>query len=208
MDRFYVTPFCRILFQKGSSKELSVKTSPATASSSGFLIIETNYRIYAMTDSTLYISILSLFITLKHHFPGMVTGTLSRESLHGAFEKGLTAAQILSFFRSVAHPSQIKTALENDWHTPVPPTIEDQLHLWEQERFRLVATPAFLYTGFNTALEYEQFSSKAKSLNVLLACSHPLHSDGLKSNIALLQRKLLVISEEGHKRLRQHSSMP
>ncbi|KGG52924.1 transcription factor Tfb2 family protein [Mitosporidium daphniae] len=207
VDRFYITPFCRLLFDKESCPEHEPRpfgdNFHSPSASGGFLIIETNYRVYAMTNSSLHISILSLFVTLKNHFPGMATGVLSRESLQSAFERGLTSTQILSFFRSVAHPSQIKVAIENNWPTPVPPTIEDQLNLWEQERYRLVATPAVLYTGFNTSLEYEQFVSKAESLNSLLACSYPLDKDTPKSNFASLQRKLMVISEEGHQKLRQ-----
>lgn len=158
-----------------------------------------------MTNSTLHISILSLFINLKNYFPGMVTGTLSRESVQKAFEKGLSASQILSFFRAMAHRSQIKTAIENKWPTSIPPTIEDQLYLWEQEQFRLLASSAVLYTEFSNTLEYEQFVTKADLHKCLLACSHPIGYKP-KSQLASIQRKLLVVSEEGHSVFRKDFS--
>ena len=60
----------------------------------GFIIVETNYRIYAYTDSTLQISILSLFINMQTRFANMVVGLLTRDSVREALGRGITADQV------------------------------------------------------------------------------------------------------------------
>jgi transcription initiation factor TFIIH subunit 4 len=50
----------------------------------GYIIVETNYRIYAYTSSPLNISILSLFANLKTRFPNMLTATLTKSSIQQA----------------------------------------------------------------------------------------------------------------------------
>ena len=61
----------------------------------GFILIETNYRVYAYTDSPLQIAILSLFVSMKARFPNMVVGMITRESIRQAFVNGITADQVL-----------------------------------------------------------------------------------------------------------------
>jgi Transcription factor Tfb2 len=60
----------------------------------GFIIVETNYRIYAYTSSTLQISILSLFINMQTRFANMVVGILNRDSVREALARGITADQV------------------------------------------------------------------------------------------------------------------
>ncbi|CAG2177269.1 unnamed protein product [Oppiella nova] len=49
---------------------------------SGFIIVETNYRVYAYTDSTIQIALLAIFTEMQYRFPKFVLGVITRESLH------------------------------------------------------------------------------------------------------------------------------
>lgn len=60
----------------------------------GFIMIETNYRIYAYTCSPLQISILNLFVSLQTRFANMVTGLITRDSVREALVRGITADQV------------------------------------------------------------------------------------------------------------------
>ncbi|EIW83705.1 transcription factor Tfb2 [Coniophora puteana RWD-64-598 SS2] len=60
----------------------------------GFIVLETNYRVYAYTDNPLQIAVLNLFITLKYRFPNLVVGMLTRESVRRALGNGISAEQI------------------------------------------------------------------------------------------------------------------
>jgi transcription initiation factor TFIIH subunit 4 len=69
----------------------------------GSVIIETNYRIYAYTQSTLQIAVLALFTKLNMRFPDMVAGRVSRASIRQAINFGITAEQIISYLSAHAH---------------------------------------------------------------------------------------------------------
>ncbi|KAK6196253.1 general transcription factor IIH subunit 4 [Patella vulgata] len=128
----------------------------------GFIIVETNYRIYAYTDSPLKIALLAIFCDMLYRFPTMTVCNLSRTSVREALIRGITAEQILNFLRSHAHPKMLATA-------PVlPPTITDQVRLWELERDRLKFDDGVLYSQFNSQSDYELLSDYAKDLGVLV----------------------------------------
>ena len=89
----------------------------ASAQAQGFIILETNYRIYAYTgmlltdpihythsltkmgllnsiENPLQTAVLNLFATLKYRFPNLVVGSLTRESVRKALTNGITADQV------------------------------------------------------------------------------------------------------------------
>mmetsp|Transcript_11697 Transcript_11697/g.19750 ORF Transcript_11697/g.19750 Transcript_11697/m.19750 type:complete len:107 (+) Transcript_11697:1155-1475(+) len=70
-----------------------------------FIIVETNFRIYAYTQSKLYKEILKLFIVPKIEFPDMLYGELTKDKLEWAFRQRISARQIMGFLESHSHPS-------------------------------------------------------------------------------------------------------
>ena len=76
---------------------------------SGFILVETNYKVYAYTSSTLQIATLALFVTLQTRFANMVVGSISRDSIREALSKGISADQIISYLQSHAHPEMRKS---------------------------------------------------------------------------------------------------
>jgi transcription initiation factor TFIIH subunit 4 len=69
----------------------------------GYIIVETNYRIYAYTDSKLQISLLALFTELLYRFPNVTVGVITRDSIRQALRGGITARQIISYLEQHAH---------------------------------------------------------------------------------------------------------
>lgn len=94
---FCPTNLCRFLSFAGEAPVSLMK-------SEGFIIVETNYKIYAYTNSPLHLSILSLFIKIKTRFPNMIYGTLKQDSVQDAFKKGITASQLIKFITTHCHP--------------------------------------------------------------------------------------------------------
>lgn len=156
----------------------SISGPTGTASSkagSGFIIIETNYRLYAYTSSPLQISLIALFTTLKYRFPNLVTGKITRQSIRRAIEMGITADQIVSYLTTHAHPVMRKhnitrTASQAMGIPPsiLPPTVVDQIRLWQLERDRVKATPGFLFKDFVSLTEYEGPCRYAEEIGVLV----------------------------------------
>lgn len=80
------------------------ESKDSSESQTGEIIIETNFKLYAYTNSPLEIAILNLFVTLKTRFSNMVIGQLTRESIRNALYNGITAEQIIRFLETHAHP--------------------------------------------------------------------------------------------------------
>ncbi|MGH0175322.1 UNVERIFIED_CONTAM: hypothetical protein FKN15_070256 [Acipenser sinensis] len=155
-----------------------VSGTSVDAHNQGFVIVETNYRIYAYTESELQIALVALFSELLYRFPNLIVAQVTRESVQQAIANGITAEQIIHFLRTRAHPVMLK-------QTPVlPPTITDQIALWELERDRLQFSEGVLYNQFLSQVDFEVLRNHAKDLGVLI-WEKP-------------QNRVMVVTQAGH----------
>ncbi|PAV16108.1 transcription factor Tfb2 [Pyrrhoderma noxium] len=155
--RFYPTRLATTL----TSSLPPLPSSDGTGGSSqaqGFIILETNYRVYAYTDNPLQTAVLNLFVTLKYRFPNLVVGSVTRESVKKALSNGITADQIIKYLTTHAHPQMRKN------NPLIPVTVQDQIRLWELEKNRLKSQEGFLYTSFASQADYEYVLKYAKQL--------------------------------------------
>lgn len=136
-------------------------SSSSNSANKGFIIIETNYRLYAYTDSLIQIAIISLFCKLQHRFPNLISGKLTKESVHKAVSQGITSQQIISYLTTYAHPQMQKNK------TFIPPTVMDQIRLWEYEGERVETENGYLMREFSTQAEYNDVKKYADSCGVL-----------------------------------------
>lgn len=150
----------------------------------GYLIVETNYRVYAYTESQLQVALLSLFTDIKSRFPQFTVGTLSRESVQQALACGISASQIIDFLRTRAHPQMLTKS------PVIPPTIADQVKLWEMERDRLRYSEGVLYNQFLSQNDFEMLRKYAEEQKVLLWGNS--------------QKRLMVVSKSGHDDVRKY----
>lgn len=128
----------------------------------GFIILETNYHLYAYTDNPLQTAVLNLFVFVKSRFPNLVVGSITRESVRKALVNGITADQIISYLTTYAHPQMRKNK------PLLPVTVQDQIRLWELERNRIKTQEGFLYTAFASQADYEYVLNYARQLDVVL----------------------------------------
>lgn len=146
----------------------------------GALIVETNFKLYSYSNSPLQIAILSLFVHLKSRFSNMVTGQLTRESIRQALLNGITADQIIAYLESHAHPQMRRIAEERlerrlevdpnckDPLQVLPPTVVDQIKLWQLELDRIISFEGSLYSDFENHQEFTLLSSYAQDIGVLI----------------------------------------
>ena len=140
----------------------------AASGSKGFIIIETNYRLYAYTSSPLQIAVLSLFTKLSTRYPNMVSGRITRDSIRQAISHGITSDQIISYLSTHAHPQLLKASTAQGGGPVLPPTVVDQIRLWQIENERMKATPGFLFRDFEGQKEYEGCVRYADEIGVLI----------------------------------------
>ncbi|KAF2200924.1 RNA polymerase II transcription factor B subunit 2 [Delitschia confertaspora ATCC 74209] len=132
------------------------------SSGKGYIIVETNYRLYAYTSSHLQIAVLNLFVKLTSRFPNLVAGKLTKESVRRANGLGISASQIIDYLATHAHPQMQK-------NNPVlPPTVMDQIRLWEYEGERIQTTDGYLMKDFRDEIEYNEIRAYTESLGILV----------------------------------------
>ncbi|PWN50800.1 transcription factor Tfb2 [Violaceomyces palustris] len=185
--RFYPTRLATTLTSNASP----LLTTTTTTSSSGgteqeeergYVILETNYRLYAYTSSPLRVAVLNLFVSLKARFPNLVIGSITRESVKSALSNGISAEQIITYLTHHAHPQMQR----NDPLLPV--TVSDQIRLWEREKNRVLQESGSLFTEFSSQADYQQVLTYSQQLRVLR-----WNDD---------QRRMIFVTEQGNEPVR------
>jgi len=107
-----------------------------------FIIVETNFKCYCYTESSLHVEMIKLFAEPECILPNLLVAVITRSSIREAFKMGITADQIIHFLVENAHP------LCENRHRPVPDNITDQILLWEGERNRVTSGVGLLFDKF------------------------------------------------------------
>ncbi|KAH6559660.1 hypothetical protein KP509_1Z002000 [Ceratopteris richardii] len=141
---------------------ISLSEASSRYQSEGFIVVETNFRLYAYTSSKLQIQILRLFARIEYLLPNLTVGTLNRESVQNAFASGISAEQIITFLQQNAHPHVAKR------QPSVPETVCDQIRLWETDSKRVKFVPACYYDDFPSKEIFEKVCMFARDRNGLL----------------------------------------
>nr|CAG4643886.1 EOG090X04KD [Lepidurus arcticus] len=149
-----------------------------TADSTGYIVVETNYRVYAYTDSNLQIALLGLFCELLYRFPNLTVGVITRETIRQALRSGISADQIITFLKQHAHPEAQRMP------PALPPTISDQIRLWELERDRFSFKEGVMYNQFLSQVDFELLRNYAQDIGVLV-WETPM-------------KRTMVVTREGH----------
>ncbi len=181
---FYPTRLATTLTSDSNAQNTSALSSqthstPSSSSSPGFIIIETNFRIYAYTSSPLQTSLLALFTNLRSRHPNLITAKMTKLSVQRAVQAGITAEQIIAYLTSHAHPqmrrhAQAAAAAASDpakaaqASSVIPATVLDQIHLWQIEKDRMTTTLGYLMKDFGTQAEYERYWQFADQIGVLV----------------------------------------
>jgi transcription initiation factor TFIIH subunit 4 len=148
----------------------------ARQSKEEFIIMETNYKIYAYTQSDYRKSIIHLFCDVTLELPNLVRGVMTEESVNRAYEKGITSSQIIHFLGS----SVI------DGHLPL--TVSNQIRIWESKRNRIEMAPGYLYSNFLNLSDFQVV------LQYCIENGFLVESD--------LDRRVIVVREEAHEYVR------
>ncbi|KAG0597222.1 hypothetical protein M758_UG322000 [Ceratodon purpureus] len=95
-----------VQLQKGNSESWYIPTKLASnlsaslsessdwQSSEGFVVVETNFKVYAYTSSKLQTEILRCFARLEYQMPNLVVGALTKESVNTALASGISAEHV------------------------------------------------------------------------------------------------------------------
>ncbi|ETS59826.1 hypothetical protein PaG_06127 [Moesziomyces aphidis] len=163
--RFYPTRLATTLTSSAAAPLLS--TNGSEPEERGYIILETNYRLYAYTSNPLRVAVLSLFVTIKARFPNLLVGSITRDSVKSALANGITAEQIITYLTHHAHLQMHR----NDPLLPV--TVSDQIRLWEREKNRVQQNLGSLFTDFTSQSDFAEVRNYASQLGVLVWHDEP-----------------------------------
>ncbi|KAM7264109.1 hypothetical protein ACFE04_001792 [Oxalis oulophora] len=135
---------------------LSVSLTDSSPRKEGFVVVETNFRLYAYSTSRLHAEILRLFSRIEYQLPNLTVAALTKESLYTAFDSGISSEQIVSFLQQNAHPRVAEKI------PSVPENVTDQIRLWESDLNRVAMTPAHYYSDFPSKDVFESASDFAR----------------------------------------------
>lgn len=141
---------------------LSISLSDASSRKQGYVVVETNFRLYAYTVSKLHCEILRLFARIEYQLPNLIVGAITKENLYKAFQNGISADQIICFLQQNAHPRVAEKV------PSVPENVTDQIRLWESDLNRVEMTPSHLYDEFPSRDAFEAACDFAREYGSLL----------------------------------------
>lgn len=161
-----------------------------------FIVIETNYKLYAYTNNPLHASLLSLFCYIRGTFPNLIYAILSGDKVKESIAKGITADQILDYLdnhikfkNEKTDDSTVISGAESTRNSStIPPTVRDQIKLWELEKFRLKWQDVVCYSDFNTASQFQSAITYAESIDALILVNQ--------------QKKLLIVQSQCHEQMK------
>ena len=174
-SQYFPTPLAANLGQLGSLRLRSISLSDSFESvlesrgsgEAAGIMVETNYRIYCYTTSPLQIAVLALFAEVKERMPNMVAAKLTKRSIQRAVDFGITAEQVIRYLATHAHEQMKKEALAAN-RAVLPPTVTDQIRLWQLDRERLKHEDGFLFKDFADKDEYVKCAQYAEETGILL----------------------------------------
>ena len=150
-----------------SAKPSSGAALTSQAAVGGFVVVETNFRMYAYTKSPLWGHVLSLFARIEYALPNLLVCALTRESIHKALNAGISASEVQAFLERNAHARMLQRQSEHGGPV-MPETVVHQLQLWARERHRLQMHRARVYEGFLSAAEFAAAEAYARDSGVHL----------------------------------------
>jgi hypothetical protein len=69
-----------------------------------YIIVETNFKIYAYTTAPLQLKILGLFVRFDTKLPNMIAGVITKKSVGRALKARIKAMEIIQYLEEAAHP--------------------------------------------------------------------------------------------------------
>ncbi|KAJ1506695.1 RNA polymerase II transcription factor B 52 kDa subunit [Coelomomyces lativittatus] len=153
----------------------------------GAILVETNFRVYAYTHSDLQIAILALFVHITTRFPNFVIGVMTQTMVQQAYRKGISSQQLIQYLKEHAH-----SQMRHQKHV-LPPTVIDQLLLWELELQRLHFSPAKLIVEFPKQEEFDNLKLFATNIDALI------WADEKSWKLVVKEEKYQIIVEHGRK---------
>jgi transcription initiation factor TFIIH subunit 4 len=104
-----------------------------------YLIIESNFKIFAYTENNFEKSILEFLCDIEYFFPSFIVGNITRNSIRRALKKGATAQSILRFLSLHSNELMDYKSTYKGVDFNIPDNIVQQIVIWEEEKNAIIS---------------------------------------------------------------------
>jgi transcription initiation factor TFIIH subunit 4 len=126
----------------------------------GWILIDTNFKVTAYTDSDLHVALLKKFALITYQMPGFTSAYISPDSFRNALDHGTSLNDILNF---------LKTNLSSLGDGTIPSNVEHQFYVWQKQRDRIQVTPNCILRNFQVPDQAEHAVQIARSMMGFIA---------------------------------------
>jgi len=154
-----------ILSQISSGKSMTEFMS----SEQNYIVVESNMRLYAYSNSFLKLALISLFTKVENQFPNMISGHLTKESIQAAIRVGVEASEIIQFLENHIHPVIMTNGVKkkNDILRFLPSNVAEQILIWEAEDQNFTYENVAIYNDFEEG-QFEALKEYCETNNYLV----------------------------------------
>ena len=172
------------------SPATSLGSSSASSASSGYLIVETTFKVYAYTTSAFQVSLLGLFLRFDYQLPDMLVATLTKDSARRAYINNISASELIGYMEQYAHPCMRAGVGGPGGVSLLPENVVDALRLWEAERNRMEISEdeVCLLSEFDSAAEYGSILEELRKHDCVV-----YYNDGPKKTIVCTEQGVDVV---------------
>lgn len=166
--------YCRKVFCVNSSfKNMFVE---ANLAEDRFLYIESNFKIYAYTESKFDICILDMFCLPVAVLPDMIAYRLTEDSVSMALAKKITAKQIVHYLKAKCRECSTN--------------VLEMIEIWESRKKRILKQSGILLHNFMSLVDFNRIVTFAKNHKYLIE-----HFDN---------KRMIVVKEEGIDEIKEY----
>ena len=131
-----------------------------------FLVIETNFKIYAYTKNSLDIKIFKFLFEVEYIFDGFIQGYISRECLRKLFKMGIQSHEILNYLSNHSSDKCNDYCNIKGVKYKIPENVAHQIVIWEEEKNSLIYWNCSYYYGFANVNEFNKYLKRMKADNI------------------------------------------
>ena len=104
-----------------------------------YLIIESNFKIYAYTDNNFEKSILEFLCDIEYIFPAFIVGNITRNSIRRCLKKGAISGSILRFLSIHSNSLMDYKTKYGEVEYNIPENVVQQIVIWEEEKNAVIS---------------------------------------------------------------------
>ena len=162
--KYFCTPLIKSIFE---DINLISPLSEIENNNGNFLIVETDFNVYAYTKNNLDIQIFELLFEEKYKFDGFIVGTITRDKIRNILKRDIKIFTILEYLSTHSHPNSNYECIIQGEKYKIPENVANQIVIWGEEINALNPENSILLFDFVDENQYDDYYKRLKQSDIL-----------------------------------------